>query len=154
MFSENFNRKVAMGLTGENSPDVRDEMNAKKNLEQKKKEEFVTQKSFVSNFTKIFIGDLDTKMKFTFQMYDFDNDGWITPEDIRIMMSYMPFNRNIQIQNVQLLLDDRGFDSLSSGMHSPSSKTMSMIKERKKQREGLYEDEEGRNMNYNDRISD
>jgi hypothetical protein len=27
--------------------------------------------------------------------YDFDNDGYITPEDIRIMMSYMAFNRNI-----------------------------------------------------------
>jgi len=30
-------------------------------------------------------------------MYDFDNDGYITPEDIRIMLSYMPFNRNVQI---------------------------------------------------------
>jgi len=29
--------------------------------------------------------------------YDFDSDGYITPEDIRIMMSYMPFNRNVQI---------------------------------------------------------
>jgi len=30
-------------------------------------------------------------------MYDFDNDGYITPEDIRIMMSYMSFNRNVQL---------------------------------------------------------
>jgi hypothetical protein len=27
--------------------------------------------------------------------YDFDGDGLITPEDVRIMMSYMPFKRNI-----------------------------------------------------------
>lgn len=46
------------------------------------------------------MGDLDSKMRFTFDMYDFDNDGFITPEDVRIMMSYMPFNRDIQIQNV------------------------------------------------------
>lgn len=30
--------------------------------------EYVTEQSFVDNFTKIFIGDLDTKMKFTFKM--------------------------------------------------------------------------------------
>jgi hypothetical protein len=34
-------------------------------------------------------------MRFTFEMYDFDNDDFVTPEDIRIMMSYMPFNRNV-----------------------------------------------------------
>ena len=45
----------------------------------------------------IFIGDLDSKMRFTFNMYDFDDDGYITPEDVRIMMSYMPFDRNIRI---------------------------------------------------------
>jgi len=57
----------------------------------------VTAQSFVQNFTDIFIGDLNKKMRFTFNMYDFDNDGYITPEDIRIMLSYMPFNRNVQI---------------------------------------------------------
>lgn len=36
-------------------------------------------------------------MRFTFNMYDFDDDGFITPEDVRIMMSYMPFDRNIRI---------------------------------------------------------
>lgn len=44
------------------------EMNPKKNLEQKKKEEYVTEKSFIRNFIDIFIGDLDKKMKMTFQM--------------------------------------------------------------------------------------
>ena len=55
----------------------------------------VTEQQFVDNFTTIFMGDLDQKMRFTFDMYDFDNDGCITPEDVRIMMSYMPFNRDI-----------------------------------------------------------
>jgi len=62
-----------------------------------KKEDFVTEESFLKNFIKIFIGDLDQKIKFTFDMYDCDQDGFITPEDIRIMMSYMPFKRNIQL---------------------------------------------------------
>ena len=67
--------------------------------------DYITEQQFVENFKTIFMGDLDQKMKFTFDMYDFDNDGFITPEDVRIMMSYMPFNRDIcssiQIQNVQ-----------------------------------------------------
>jgi hypothetical protein len=40
----------------------------KKGLEAKKKEEFVTEQAFIKNFTVIFIGDLDQKMKFTFDM--------------------------------------------------------------------------------------
>lgn len=43
------------------------------------------------------MGDLEDKMRFTFRMYDFDDDGFVTPEDIRIMMSYMTFNRNVKI---------------------------------------------------------
>lgn len=42
--------------------------NNKESLQIKRKEEFVTEISFVRNFTQIFIGDLDQKMKFTFQM--------------------------------------------------------------------------------------
>ena len=108
MFSENFNKRLEQGSNVKSSPE-----NAKKALEQKKKEEFVTEKSFIKNFTTIFLGDLDQKMKFTFQMYDFDDDGTITPEDIRIMISYLPFNRNVQLQNVQGMIDDRGIESLS-----------------------------------------
>lgn len=44
------------------------------------------------------MGDLETKMLFTFKMYDFDNDQLICPEDIRIMMSYMPMQRNMPIK--------------------------------------------------------
>ena len=88
MFSESYNKT-------QNSPESPKRLSspnsAKRNLEEKKKNDYVTEKSFVKNFTCIFIGDLDSKIRFTFNMYDFDNDGLITPEDIRIMMSYMPF---------------------------------------------------------------
>jgi Ca2+-binding EF-hand superfamily protein len=60
------------------------------------------------------MGDLNKKMKFTFNMYDFDNDGYISPEDIRIIMSYMPFKRNIQLQNVSSMLESKGMDDLMS----------------------------------------
>ena len=61
----------------------------KENLQLQKKEEFVTEESFLRNFTKLFLGGLDEKMMFTFEMYDFDNDGFVTAEDVRIMLSYM-----------------------------------------------------------------
>ena len=71
--------------------------NKNKSIVHKKKDENVTETAFFDNFRKIFIGDLDEKIKFTFKMYDFDNDGFITPEDIRILMSYMPFDHNVQL---------------------------------------------------------
>ena len=45
----------------------------------------------------IFIGSLDDKIKFTFKMYDSDNDGIIKPDDVRLLLSYMPFNRNSKL---------------------------------------------------------
>lgn len=112
-----------------------------KNPKAAQAKEYVTELSFVENFTKIFMGDLDTKMKFTFDMYDFDNDEYITPEDIRIMMSYMPFQRNIQIQAAQKQIE-------LNGGSSP------VRNQRQRQKEGLYQDEEGRNLGYHDRERD
>jgi hypothetical protein len=48
------------------------------------------------------------------------------------------------------MIDNRGIDSLNSSS-KPSSPTRL---QRMKQREGLYHDEEGKNINYNDRIHD
>lgn len=90
--------------------------------------EYVTEQSFVNNFIKIFIGDLDTKMRFTFNMYDFDNDKYITPEDIRIMISYMPFQRNIQLVAAQKQIE------LLNGASSP----VRGHPQRQRVREGLY----------------
>lgn len=72
-------------------------------------------------------------------MYDFDNDGYITSEDVRIMMSYMPIHKNIKVNHVQEMIDKRGIEAAMS----PSI-----------QKEGLYQEEEGKNMDYSDRISD
>ena len=83
--------------------------------------------SFLHNFTTIFIGDLDSKMHFTFNMYDFDDDGYITPEDVRIMMSYMPFDRNIRIQQVASKLESRMGEP-----GSPTNGTMSRLQSRAK----------------------
>lgn len=87
----------------------------------------------------IFIGSLDDKIKFTFRMYDFDNDGLITPEDIRLLMSYMPFKRNTNV------------------MESRGRKRQHMAPPRRLRScnvEGLLQEGEGKNIDFNDRMND
>jgi hypothetical protein len=98
------------------------------------------------NFIQIFLGTLDEKMFFTFQMYDFDGDGYITAEDVRIMMSYMPFNRNGSSEVQPTNGNKGGF--------SPEIVSSSPGKSPTRKREGLLEVEEGKNVDYNDRIND
>ena len=96
-----------------------------KGIVHNKKDEYVTLINFVEYFRIIFIGNLNEKIKFTFQMYDFDNDGYITPEDIRIMMSYMPFDRGVQLSEVDYRIEKKGFDRIGSPVSrvsSPSAK--------------------------------
>ena len=53
------------------------------------------------------------------------------------------------------MIDNRGIDNLSmaSSIASPSNKTISMIhQQRKNQHEGLYADDEGKNIDYKDRV--
>ena len=78
-------------------------------------------------------------------MYDFDNDGYITAEDVRIMMSYMPFNREIIAQNVQSIIDQRG---MKASMNDSPSRRRESVKE------GLYQETDGKNVDYADRIHD
>lgn len=63
MFCESFMKKQNGGLGSSSSSPISPlSPGQKKNLDSSKlnkKEEYVTQKSFIENFTKIFIGDLD-----------------------------------------------------------------------------------------------
>ena len=69
------------------------------------------------------------------------------------MMSYMSFNRNVQIQNVQSIIDSRADLGSASSMGSPPNRSRPVVP-RQKQREGLYNDEEGKNVDYKDRVAD
>ena len=46
---------------------------------------------FKEIMTQVFCGDIQTKMHLTFRMYDFDQDDVVTSEDIRLLMSFIPF---------------------------------------------------------------
>lgn len=46
------------------------------------------------------MSDLDSKIRLTFQMYDFNQDDIITKEDVRIVLSYAHFERTRKQNNV------------------------------------------------------
>ena len=41
---------------------------------------------------KIFYSQVETKLSFIFDIYDFDGDGKITSEDIKLILSHIPLD--------------------------------------------------------------
>jgi len=58
------------------------------------KEERIEEKSFVNLMLEIYSSDLDGKLKFVFKVFDFDGDGKITADDVLIILSYVPRQRD------------------------------------------------------------
>ena len=51
---------------------------------------FLDLKEFINGFFKIYFSSYDTKCQLVFDVYDFDADGEISREDVRIILSYIP----------------------------------------------------------------
>lgn len=51
----------------------------------------VSEQEFVTAFKQLYLSDLQMKMKISFEIFDFDKDGFISREDIRLIMSFVPF---------------------------------------------------------------
>ena len=51
---------------------------------------YIDIKEFVHGFFKVYYSNLQSKIKFTFDMYDFDKDGYILKEDVRLILSHIP----------------------------------------------------------------
>jgi Ca2+-binding EF-hand superfamily protein len=57
---------------------------------------YIDLKSFVRGFFKVYYSSLEDKIKLSFEMYDFDNDGYIDKEDVRLVMSHIPVDNSIK----------------------------------------------------------
>lgn len=53
-------------------------------------DEYIDLKEFVYILFKIYYSNFDNQVKLVFDIYDFDRDGYITKEDVRIILSYIP----------------------------------------------------------------
>jgi hypothetical protein len=40
---------------------------------------------------EVYSSNLELKMKVVFKIFDFNSDGLITPEDVKMILSYIPF---------------------------------------------------------------
>jgi hypothetical protein len=62
--------------------------------------EFLSQKDFVDGACRLFNSNFDDNLGFVFQIFDFDGDGFITKEDIRIVLSHVPLAQILQESKV------------------------------------------------------
>jgi len=60
------------------------------------KSDYIDLREFVHGFFKVYYSNLETKIKLSFDIYDFDRDGYITPEDVRLIISHVPIVNTIQ----------------------------------------------------------
>ena len=58
---------------------------------------YIDLKEFVYVLFKIYYSDFDEQVKLVFDIYDFDKDGYITKEDVRIILSYIPILRDREV---------------------------------------------------------
>ena len=56
----------------------------------KKKTGFINQKDFTNTMTKLYLGNFEETTQLIFNIYDYDHDGLIQKEDIKLLLSYLP----------------------------------------------------------------
>mmetsp|Transcript_64076 Transcript_64076/g.88617 ORF Transcript_64076/g.88617 Transcript_64076/m.88617 type:complete len:147 (+) Transcript_64076:57-497(+) len=56
---------------------------------------YVDLREFVHGFFKVYYSNLETKLKLTFDIYDFDKDGFISKEDVRLILSHIPIENTV-----------------------------------------------------------
>ena len=74
---------------------------------------YIDLKEFVYVLFKIYYSDFDEQVKLVFDIYDFDRDGYITKEDVRIILSYIPILRDKDVDE----RDKEGSFSQDGGGH-------------------------------------
>lgn len=58
---------------------------------------YIDYREFLSGLLRIYCSTYDQKTKFVFEIYDFNNDGFVTKDDISTILGYMPVNKNNNI---------------------------------------------------------
>lgn len=75
-------------------------------LFQKTADDHIYESSFVNGMIKTYLSTFEEKMRLTFKMYDFDNDGTVSREDVRILLSYVPFKTEEDLGATQSVMSD------------------------------------------------
>jgi hypothetical protein len=57
----------------------------------KTSDDHIYEKAFIDGMIKVYLSSFEEKMRLTYKMYDFSNNGILQREDVRILLSYVPF---------------------------------------------------------------
>ena len=113
----------------------------------------ITTDRFFKIMSTIYCSDLIQKMGLVFCLYDFDNDGYIQREDVKLLLSYIPLRtQEMKISSNSL----NGSSSLSQdeaqGNFSQNKKSKPQSRKRNQSpKEGLYSPEDGKDLDVQDR---
>lgn len=78
------------------------------------KNESIDLKEFLEGMTTLFSEKYENIVKFIFDLYDFDRDGLIAKEDIRIVLSYVPLNTDNFKSEISKYLSQQYKDRIES----------------------------------------
>ena len=56
----------------------------------KNQDNFLNSEEFIEGLLNLYMGDFDSTLEIIFRMLDFDKDGYINKEDIKVILSYLP----------------------------------------------------------------
>ena len=71
--------------------------------------EGLTEEEFIDGFFKLYMGTFQETTKIIFNLLDFDKDGVIKKEDVKLILSYLPLN-NVDEEKNQII--DKSYDVL------------------------------------------
>ena len=75
---------------------------------------YLSLNDFVSNMVSLFSSNFNRLLEFVLKFYDFDNDGKITKEDVRVVLSYVPVYKKSKNSNELKFEKDNFEDRLAS----------------------------------------
>ena len=74
------------------------------------KTNYLSCNDFVNGMVKLFSGNLEELLQFIFSFYDFNKDGKVSKEDMRIVLSYVPLNTKRLKKKKALKYEKENFD--------------------------------------------
>ncbi len=87
-------------------------------------DEMLDGKEFVNGLFKVYFSSFESKLKLTFDIYDFDGDGSVSREDIRIILAYIP-QMSAALRSMELA--ERSEEAIKTQMFESRLKSMENI---------------------------
>ena len=103
---------------------------------------------------EIYSSDIDGKMNLVFKIFDFDGDGKISAEDVRMILSYIPRAREQCNSSLQISNEEYKTSTTAKDESKPARKKGVKPSLGKRKGEGLYFSSMGKNDDEDDRKKD